>query len=133
MRLAALSEIIVLVGIPASGKTTLARARYKNHTLISLDVLKSRQRENSEILRALESGESIVIDNTNTTRKTRSRYVEYARTFNARIRAVFIRCPLDLVSDTTKLALGENLFQKSRYEYITRFSNHRQLRRVSSR
>ena len=89
-------EIIVLVGIPGAGKSTLARTRFPGYKRINLDTLKSRHRENFAILEALERGESLVIDNTNTTRRSRSKYVHYARRFNFPIRAILLKCDLDV-------------------------------------
>lgn len=107
MTLDARSEIVVLVGIPGSGKTTIARKLFSDFTRISLDVLGSRGNEHKEIQRALEAQEKIIIDNTNTTRKTRLRYLEYAERYKVPIRAVFVKCPLDIAIERNATRFGQ--------------------------
>ena len=89
-------EIVVLIGIPGSGKSTLARTKYPHHRRANLDTLGSRGKEDIEISRALLDGQDIIIDNTNTTKKSRRKYIEIAKTLGLRIRAVYLKCPLDI-------------------------------------
>ncbi len=90
------NEIVVLTGVPGSGKSTLAKKRFGTYMRINLDTLKSRSREEAEILRALENRVSIVIDNTNTTRRSRKRYLDIGKAFGVPIRSIYLRSPLDL-------------------------------------
>lgn len=73
-------EIVILVGIPGCGKTTLALKSYPNHKRINLDTLRTRNREDEEISNALANGRDLIIDNTNTTKRSRSKYVQMAKT-----------------------------------------------------
>ncbi|MGI0090716.1 MAG: AAA family ATPase [Nitrososphaerales archaeon] len=104
------TEIVVLVGIPGSGKSTLAKKRFSNYTRINLDNLRSRRNENIEILKCLEKGESLVIDNTNSTRKSRIRYIEASKLFGIPIHAIYLDCPLEL-------ALRRNALRETK-EYV---------------
>ncbi len=90
------NEVIVLTGIPGSGKSTLARRRFPKYKRINLDTLKSRRREHAAILFALERSESIIIDNTNTTRNARKRYIDIARAYGVPVKSIYLRCQLDL-------------------------------------
>ena len=85
-----MSELVVLVGIPASGKTMVATTIFMNYTRINLDELKSRSRED-EALRAASG--NIVIDNTNVTRETRKKYIDFAKQRGMKIRVVFLDVP----------------------------------------
>jgi predicted kinase len=89
-------EIVVLVGIPGSGKTTLALNSYPNHKRINLDTLHTRNKEDEEISNALANGRDLIIDNTNTSIKSRSKYVQMAKLFGVSVKAVFLQCPLEL-------------------------------------
>jgi predicted kinase len=89
-------EIIVLVGIPGSGKSTLARSRFPNHLRLNLDTLHTRKKEDEEIATCLANGKDFIVDNTNTTRKSRRKYVQTAKLFGVPIRAIYINCPVDL-------------------------------------
>lgn len=61
-------EMILLIGIPASGKSTFYRQKFsETHLQISLDILHSRAREMEVLQATLAAGKSCVIDNTNVT------------------------------------------------------------------
>jgi len=89
-------EIVVLVGIPGSGKTTLANNSYPNHKRINLDTLHTRNREDEEIANSLANGRNVIIDNTNTTKKSRKKYIDMARLFGISVRAIYLKVPLEL-------------------------------------
>ena len=89
-------EIIVPVGIPGSGKSTIARNRFPNHKRLNLDTLHTRKKEDEEIATCLMNGSDIIVDNTNTTQKSRKKYVQIAKLFGIPIRAIYINCPVDL-------------------------------------
>ncbi|MBJ6725997.1 AAA family ATPase [Geomesophilobacter sediminis] len=67
---------IILIGIPAAGKTTFYRARFfDTHLRISLDQLQSRRREQLVLDACLAGGISFVSDNTNATVAVRERFI----------------------------------------------------------
>jgi predicted kinase len=80
-------EMLLFIGIQASGKTTFYRERFfDTHVRISLDLLKTRHREAAFVRLCCATGQRFVIDNTNATREERSRYIEAAR--QARFRVI---------------------------------------------
>jgi predicted kinase len=73
-------EAVVLCGVQGSGKTTLYEERFAGtHVRVSLDELRSREREAELVQECLEDGRAFVVDNTNPTAADRQRYVEPAR------------------------------------------------------
>ena len=72
-----------------------------------MDTLKSRSREEAEIVRALNNGESLVIDNTNTTKRSRKRYLDFAKSFGVPVRSIYLKCPLDLALERNRLRKGK--------------------------
>ena len=73
-------EAVVLCGVQGSGKTTLYRDRFlATHVRVSLDLLRSREREAAFLRLCLEQRQPFVIDNTNPTPADRVRYLEPAR------------------------------------------------------
>ena len=79
-------EVIVMIGIPGSGKTTLCKSRFfpgKVH--ISLDQLRSRKVEDELFSFCLRHRISCVIDNTNVNAAERRRYIPRARAAGARV------------------------------------------------
>jgi len=87
-------ELVILVGIPASGKTSFYRRRLAGQYLhVSLDRWRGkgnvRRKEQRAILDALAASAAgaggvrgVVVDNTNVTADTRRRYFEYAAEFS---------------------------------------------------
>jgi predicted kinase len=82
-------SIVVLIGLPASGKTTFYKARFPNHVHVSKDLMRSARnkahRQETLVRQALSSGHSVVIDNTNVTLKERCELISQAKQFGARI------------------------------------------------
>ena len=73
-------EIIIFCGIQATGKSSFYKQYFFNsHVHISMDLLKTRNRENRFIKLCLETEQSFVIDNTNPTKEDRLKYIEKAK------------------------------------------------------
>jgi len=79
-------EAIVLCGVQGSGKTTLYRERFlETHVRVSMDLLRTRQREAALLAFCLDTRQRFVVDNTNPTPADRRRYVEPARAAGFRV------------------------------------------------
>jgi predicted kinase len=79
-------EAVVLCGMQGSGKTTLYAERFvETHVRVSLDVVRTRAREQALVRWCLETGQRFVVDNTNATPADRARYVEPARAAGFRV------------------------------------------------
>jgi predicted kinase len=73
-------EAVVLCGLQGSGKTTLYVDRFlATHVRVSLDLLRSREREAAFVRLCLDTRQPFVVDNTNPAPVDRARYVEPAR------------------------------------------------------
>ena len=74
-------EAVIFVGLPGSGKSSFFKERFfSTHVCISLDLLKTRHREQRLFETCLATGQRVVIDNTNPTHAERLRYVQPAKT-----------------------------------------------------
>lgn len=72
-------QCVILIGIPASGKSTFFNTELVDtHLRINLDMLRTRHREKLLFQACLEGGISCAIDNTNPSRADRARYIEDA-------------------------------------------------------
>ncbi|WP_321386406.1 AAA family ATPase [uncultured Enterococcus sp.] len=72
-------EVILLMGLQASGKSTFYKEYFSDsHLRLNLDMLNTRNKEKQLLLTCLEISQSIVIDNTNPTKLDRQRYFQLA-------------------------------------------------------
>ena len=79
-------EAILLIGIPASGKSAFYKERFfATHMRINLDMLKTRRREALILKACLASKQPFVIDNTNVLKSDRAPYIEQARSAGFRV------------------------------------------------
>ena len=101
-------ELVILVGLPASGKTSFYRQRYAaTHAHVSKDLMPRSARDKqarqlAAIERALAVGGSIVVDNTNPAVPDRAPLLEIARRHGARKVAYFF--PPDLAESIRRNA-----------------------------
>jgi predicted kinase len=73
-------EAIIFIGIQGAGKSTFYRERFfDTHVRISLDLLRTRNRERRLLELCLETGQPFVIDNTNPAAAERARYIAPSR------------------------------------------------------
>jgi predicted kinase len=84
-------EAVVLCGVQGSGKTTLYRDRFLDtHVRVSMDLLRTRHREQAFLRLCLDTRQPFVVDNTNPTPADRRRYVEPARAAGFRVIAYLV-------------------------------------------
>jgi len=100
-------EVIILVGLPAAGKSTFVESHLIPHSYIQVnqDTLKTKEKCVKACGDALSQGSSVVIDNTNPTATDRALYITLANQ-----RGVPVRC---FVFDTNKeLAQHLNVYRE---------------------
>lgn len=83
-------ELIILVGLQASGKSSWYRQRFADtHLLVSKDLISEKQRKAVRQLRlieeALQAGRSVVVDNTNPTVEDRAALIALGKQYGAEI------------------------------------------------
>ncbi len=99
-------ECVVLIGLPAAGKSTLYRDRFATtHVHISKDLWRTaagREARQREILdKSLAGAFSVVVDNTNPTAAERAALIRIARLHGARVIGYFFDV-------TTRAAVARN-------------------------
>jgi predicted kinase len=83
-------DLVIFVGLQASGKSTFFRERFAaTHAHVSKDLFRNNKNPNrrqTQLIEAtLEQGSSVVVDNTNPTVEDRLTLIELGREFGARI------------------------------------------------
>ncbi|GHA59606.1 AAA family ATPase [Pontibacter akesuensis] len=73
-------QAIIFCGIQASGKSTYYKEHFFNsHVRISMDLLRTRNRESLFLEACLRSNMRFVVDNTNPTAEERAKYIHLAK------------------------------------------------------
>lgn len=92
-------ELVVFVGLQASGKTTYYRERFAaTHAHLSMDLWPNAHRPRERLMRELDAAlagrRDVVVDNTSPTRADREPLVAAGKRAGARVRAVFFETTL---------------------------------------
>ena len=87
-------ECVILIGLPASGKSTFYRERFAaTHDLVSKDAMRNnrqpQRRQEQLIVAALAAGRSVVVDNTNPRAIDRLPIIAIAQRFGADVAGYF--------------------------------------------
>lgn len=83
-------DVVILMGLQATGKSAFCRERFaESHILVSKDRFRNATRPQARQMRVLNEAlgisRSVVVDNTNPTRKDRAPLIEAARAHGARV------------------------------------------------
>lgn len=99
-------ECVILIGLQGAGKTTFYRQRFAaSHAHLSMDRFPNARhkaaRVEAELVRALEAGRSVVIDNTNPTIAARAQWIQIAGARGAEVIGYYVEA-------TVREALARN-------------------------
>lgn len=88
-------EAIIFVGLQASGKSTFYKNNFFNsHVRISNDLLKTKHREKLILEFCKQSETSFVVDNTNPSKDTRKKYIDFCKDFKCTIKCYYFKIDL---------------------------------------
>ena len=90
-----MQELVLMIGIPGSGKSTFCRKYFPEYERISLDVLHTRKRETTELKKAIALRKNCVIDNTNVSVAERAKFIEAGKRAEYRIVGYYMRSKID--------------------------------------
>lgn len=108
-------ELILFVGIQATGKSSFYRERfYRTHVRINLDMLRTRHRERILFDACLRALQPLVVDNTNVTKAERANYILPAKAAGFRVIGYFFRSRVaEALVRNTKRAEAERVPDKA--------------------
>lgn len=106
-------EIIVLTGIPGSGKSTFYKKHFNdNYVRVNLDTLKTRKKEDALIKECIENNKSFVVDNTNVTIEQRKKYIDIAKEHGYKIISYFFPVNVNKSIEQNNLREGKERVAK---------------------
>ena len=90
--------MVVMVGRPASGKSTITKHYFTSNGYIQInrDTIGTQEKCIKTATSALKDGKSVVIDNTNPTKAARKPYIDLAAKHKAPCRCIYIDIPTEL-------------------------------------
>ena len=91
-----MSTVIILCGLPGSGKTTFSLSKYSTYERISQDELGNREKCEVRFTELLSQGKNVIVDRTNISRKQRRTWLNLAKEHKAMVKCVFLRVPYDV-------------------------------------
>lgn len=94
-------ELIILVGPPGSGKTTLCNTRYPTYARISQDEM-GKEAHFKEFLKALKSKPKVIVDRMNHRRNQREKYIKAAKQQGFKISIVVLNESYDVCLERMK-------------------------------
>ena len=105
-------DLVIFVGLQASGKSTFYRERFAaTHEHVSKDLFRNNKNPNRRqaqlIEAALEEGSPVVVDNTNPTAEDRRTLIELGRRFGARIVAYYFDSTVRQCIERNRLRAGK--------------------------
>ncbi|MBW8684541.1 AAA family ATPase [Chitinophaga rhizophila] len=106
-------EAIIFCGIQATGKTGFYTSYFlQTHVRISLDLLKSRYREDLFLDACIKSAQPFVVDNTNPSKAERAKYISLANKHQFKVKGYYFRSSLTAALERNNLRTGKALIPK---------------------
>lgn len=102
-----LRTCFILIGIQASGKTTFAHRILSEYEYISLDQLHTRNNEQKALENTINTGLSCVVDNTNSTKSERKKYVDLAKENSYKVVGIYFRSAIEECSQRNEQRTGK--------------------------
>src|SRR4051812_9354105 len=101
-------EAIIFCGIQGSGKSTFYKEHFLNtHVRISLDLLKTRHRENMFLQTCFALLQPFVVDNTNATKRERHKYIEKAKAYKFKLKGYYFQTSIAEALERNKGRIGK--------------------------
>lgn len=101
-------EAIIFIGVQATGKSTFYKERFfRSHVRISLDLLKTRNREDKMLQVCLETQQAFVVDNTNPAIEDRAKYINAAKARKYQVVGYYFKSKLNEALERNSQRLGK--------------------------
>ena len=90
-------EYVIMIGVVLSGKTTYRKRNFE-HEVSDLSMFGNiRKNELEYVEKCLKKGKSIVVDDTNLTKKIRKLHIDLAKKHHAKIVGIFMNTSIGLI------------------------------------
>ena len=94
-------EIVIMVGMPGSGKSTFCQNNLTNYHLICGDTYKTQQKMIQQAEKYIKT-KSVIFDGTNGTIQKRKLYVDFAKNNHLHVKCIWINRPVEMAYEQIK-------------------------------
>ena len=112
-------DVVILIGSPASGKSTWARQNLSSHQIVSQDECKTSQKCYKKFEELVISGAKVVLDNTNPSEDSRYQYLQLAKSQGKKVIGI-------VFTTSSELAKHNNVYRCLVHEML-RFQQFNQV------
>lgn len=117
-------EVIILMGVPGAGKSSLTHEIPGNYTIINQDSIGNRKDCEMAMKRALSQGKSVIIDRTNINRSQRKYFLDISKDYGAINYCIFLDFPpLECIERIKNRKVHETLPSSTKEEKIIEVVN----------
>lgn len=103
-------QAIIFIGIQATGKSSFYKKNFfGTHVHISLDLLRTRNREQVFLQACLQTHQKFVIDNTNPTIEEREKYIKLAHTSSYEVIGYYFESKIKEAIERNSTRTGKSL------------------------
>ena len=116
-------EIIIMMGYPGSGKSSIAQNICKNENYIHIegDIYKTTSKMIKQSIKYILQKKSIVFDATNSSIKKRKEYIELGKKYNYKIKCIHVSCSLDISYKRNKERNDDKQVPKIAYSVYSKY------------
>ena len=116
-------ELIIMVGYPASGKSTISNEIFKkrNYEIIDGDTYKTVPKILKAVTEQFKNKKSVVIDATNSSKEKRSKYITLANEYKYDIRCIHMTTSLEESYKRNKTRDEDKQIPKIAYSVYTKY------------
>lgn len=116
-------EMIIMVGYPGSGKSTICRniCKTDNYICIAGDTYKTQSKMIKASLESISQSKSIVFDATHSSKKKRRKFVELGKKYNYEVKCVHVATSLDISYKRNKARSDEEQVPKIVYSVYNKY------------
>ncbi|MBE9127830.1 MULTISPECIES: ATP-binding protein [unclassified Coleofasciculus] len=105
-------ELIIFIGLQASGKSTFFRQHFaETHLLVSKDLMRNNKnpsrRQAQLIKEALRAGRSVVVDNTNPKVEDRAALIQWGQVYDVQIIGYYFKSQVECCLERNQQRLGK--------------------------